>query len=505
MSLQKKAVANFVGGVIPAIASLLTVPVIVSRLGTVEYGLFTLVTAIVGYFAMLDINVAAGSVKFLSEHHARDESKQVNQVVTFGGVIYLMIGLLGGCGIFLFADLLVTRFFNVPRNLHEIARITLQFSAIAFFFGQIQSYLISIPQALQRYDLTSKFESSFGALTSISTVIVVLLGGGLVEIVSVRLVLSIINCGLLLRLVRKILPFIRFSKPEKEIVSKVASFSAYAYLNKLAAITYTNGDNLLLGALQDMRAVSFYSVPFLLINRAMGLIYRLGGVIFPASSAMAAKGQHEQLRRTYLTGTRYLIYLNATLCLSLSVFSRELLHYWAGPVFGAEAAFAMVLIAMASFFDSMTNLPSLVNDGLGKPRNTGTLALTRALVGITLAYFAIKSIGFLGAAWALAFTSAFFATAFIIFVHGRSIPVSLKDLYWEAYHPTLVPALALLIISAVFSHREVLPLPWFFALVAIATVLFIIYAWLVICLPVHRAPLLAFMLRYLGFGSGSKT
>ena len=47
MSLQKKSIANFIGGVIPAVASLLTVPVIVSRLGDVEYGLFTLVTAIV--------------------------------------------------------------------------------------------------------------------------------------------------------------------------------------------------------------------------------------------------------------------------------------------------------------------------------------------------------------------------------------------------------------------------------------------------------------------------
>lgn len=505
MSLAKKSVANFVGGIVPAIASLLTVPVIVSRLGEVEYGLFTLVTAIVGYFAMLDINVSAGSVKFLSEHHARDEENQVNQVISFGGFIYLMIGLLGGGGIFLFADLLVTRFFNVPQNLHETARITLQIAAFAFFFSQIQSYLMSIPQALQRYDLTSKFESMFGALTSISTVVVVLLGGGLIEIVTVRLALSIVNCGLLIHLVRKILPFVRLSKPDRAIIGKVSSFSAYAYLNKLAAITYVNGDNLLLGALQDMRAVSFYSVPFLLVNRAMGLIYRLGGVIFPASSAMAAKGQHEQLRRTYLTGTRYIVYLNAGLCLLLSVFSRELLHYWAGPVFGADAAFVMVLIATASFFDSLTNLPSLVNDGLGKPRNTGILALTRALVGITLAYFAIRSIGFVGAAWALVFTSSVFATGFLFFVHSRTVPVSLKDVYWEAYHPTLLPALVFLTISAVFSHREVLSLACFLTLLVIAAILFILYAWLVICLPMHRAPLQQFVRRSLSFGSGRNT
>ncbi len=40
----------------------------------------------------------------------------------------------------------------------------------------------------------------------ISTVLVVLLGGGLVEIILVRLVLSIINCGLLLNIITKNFP-----------------------------------------------------------------------------------------------------------------------------------------------------------------------------------------------------------------------------------------------------------------------------------------------------------
>jgi Na+-driven multidrug efflux pump len=103
-------------------------------LGDVQYGLFTLVTAIVGYFALIDINVTAGSVKYLSEHHARGETKQVNQVVSFGGFIYFLIGLIGGVCIFLFADTIVTSFFNIPSHLHNVAGNTLRIAAFAFFF-----------------------------------------------------------------------------------------------------------------------------------------------------------------------------------------------------------------------------------------------------------------------------------------------------------------------------------------------------------------------------------
>lgn len=505
MSFAKKSIANFIGGIIPAIASLLTVPVIVARLGTVEYGLFTLVTAVVGYFALIDINVTAGSVKYLSEHHAREEHDHVNQVISFGGFIYFIIGLLGGLGIFLFADTLVISFFNVPGNLHEVARKTLQVASFAFFFGQMQVYLLSIPQALQRYDLSGKVESVFGALTSISTVLVVLSGGGLVEIVLVRLGLSIINCGILLNLIRKVLPFARLAYPDRDTIHNLASFSAYSYLSRIAATTYAHGDKLLLGAFLDLRAVSLYSVPFLLVNRVLvGLASRFAGVIFPVASAMSANNQHDDLQRIYLISTRYYTYLNASLCLLLSIFSRELLHYWAGSAFGTGAALVLVLIAIGAFIDSITNLPSLVNDGLGKPKNTGVVALLRALFGLALTYIAIRYAGYIGAAWAHLFTSTLFALTFLIFVHGRSIPTTLSDVYWKSYHPTVMPAIILMTISAIFHSRSVMSLPWFCAMAFLATVLLVAYGWFVICLPHHRVPLKNFVWRHLLFVRGKK-
>ncbi len=504
MSLAKKSIANFIGGIVPAVASLLTVPIIVSRLGAVEYGLFTLVTAVVGYFALIDINVTAGSVKYLSEHHAREEHEQINQVISFGGFIYFMIGLLGGLGIFMFADTLVSSFFNVPENLHVVARVTLQIASFAFFFSQIQVYLLSIPQSLQRYDISGKFESAFGALTSISTVLVVLFGGGLVEIMVVRLGLSIVNCGLLLHLVRKILPFAKLAYPDKDTIHKLASFSAYSYFSRIAEITHLNGDKLLLGALSNMQTVAFYSVPSLLVNRVFGLIHRLGRVIFPASSALAANNQHDDLRHIYLVSTRYYIYLNGSLCLLLSIFSRELLHYWAGSIFGSSAAQILVLIAATTFFDSLTNLPSLVSDGLGKPIYTSVLSVLRTASCMALGYFFIRSFGYIGIAWAYLLTSSFFAIAFLTFVHGRSIAISLQEVYQKSYQPTVLPLIALMTISLFLSQRAVLSFSWFFTMVLLLMITLAIYGWLVVCLPQHKPLLKAAVWRYLHLGVSRK-
>jgi O-antigen/teichoic acid export membrane protein len=357
----------------------------------------------------------------------------------------------------------------------------------------MQVYLLSIPQALQRYDLSSTVESVFGALTSISTVLVVLLGGGLVEIVLFRLLLSIINCGILLNVIRRVLPLVRLAYPDKTTINRLFSFSAYSYLSRIATITYANGDKLLLGAFLDMRAVSLYSVPFLLVNRVLGLTYRLGQVIFPAASALQANNKHDELERIYFTGTRYYIYLNASLCLLLSLFSRELLHYWAGSIFDAKSALVLVLISTATFFDTLTNLPSLVNDGLGKPKNTGAFAIAHAVIGLLLSYIGIRYAGYIGAAWAHLFVSAFFAVLFLVYVHGRSVPILLNKLYWKSYHPTLLPLFALMATSAIFSNRPVLPLFTFILYGMITTILLILYAWFVVCLPYHRVALLKYL------------
>src|SRR5205823_4386053 len=65
LSLVRNAFSNLLGAVIPALVALATVPLVVKGLGDASYGVYSLVTAIVGYFAVLDINVTAGSVKYI--------------------------------------------------------------------------------------------------------------------------------------------------------------------------------------------------------------------------------------------------------------------------------------------------------------------------------------------------------------------------------------------------------------------------------------------------------
>ena len=491
MRLFRSSLWNLLGGVVPAIAAFITVPLVVGRLGDVHYGLLTLITSIVGYFALLDVNATQGSVKYLAEFKSREDVPRMRQVFCLGMGLYLVIGAVGGVAIAVFAEPLATRVFNVPEALHDTAVQALRFGGVAFFFAQLQVYLLSVPQSVNRFDLSARSEVVFGSLASVSTVLIVLAGGGIVEIMAARAALAACNVLVLSRTAVLLLPDLRLAWPGREIVRKLMSFSMYSYLSRFANVTYTNADKLLIAAFVDMRALALYSVPYLLINRIYSLTYRLGAVMLPEASRLDAIGQRDELRRKYLMAARYILFINTAIAVLLLALGRELLLHWAGPSFGAEAALILAILVTGALIESSSNLPSLVNDGMGRPANTGIFAAVRALFGLGAAWVAVQSHGILGVAWAQLAVAVLMVSTFLVWVHRRVLPATLGDYLRVAVLPCLLPWLVACVAAYAGVNRAPMPLPWMFGLALAAVLLLLVYGWWVVLSAEHRAVVVA--------------
>ena len=473
----RNGLANFMGGVLPALVTLFTTPFIVHTLGDSAYGVLTLVTAIIGYFAFLDLNITAGSVKYVAEYHATGQVRRRNQTLTSGLVLYLVIGLAGCLLILLFSDILIERVFAVPAALHAEAALALDFAAAGFLFGQLQIYLNSVPQSIRRYDQSAMLESIFGVLTPLATVLTLWLGYGLVEVVAVRVAASVVNNGVLVWLIRRLLPDLALVRPDRQTLVVLGRFSGFAYLSRLATVAYAQGDKLILGALTSMSALTHYAIPFMLVNRLFALSYRLGGVLFPVASALAAQGELGRLRELYLYAARYVFFINAGLALMLVTLAHEILLYWIGPSLATGGAMVLVLITCASLVDSLTNAPSLVNDGLGKPHITGGFAVSRALLGIALTLALVHQFGVIGAAWAQFLTSVLMVSLFLLYVHGRSVPVRLGEYLHRVVLPSLPIVAAGVLLIALRHNQPPLSISQTVAVLALQSLALVVFAF----------------------------
>jgi len=435
LRLFQNAWSNLLGAAVPALAALATVPLVVAGLGEAGYGVYALVTAIVGYFAVIDINVTAGSVKYIAAQHARAEPERIAETLCFGSAVYALIGAAGGLGLLLGAELLVTRMFAVPPRLAGEAIASLQLGALGFFLGQLQSYLHSVPQSLMRFDVSGRLEMVFGAMVPLLTVAVLMLGFGLFEVIALRVLASAVHCLLLWQGIARLLPGLHWRWPGRELRAGILGFSAYSFLSRFAALSYAHADKLIIGALVGVTSLAYFTVASTLANRVLGLSFRLSGVFFPAASMLAAGGELARLDSAYLKATRYVVYLNAAMLVLLAVFAEPLLRYWMNPAFAASGATVLALMALAQFVDSLTSLPSLVNDGMGHPRVSGLFAVARALAGTAIVYLGVAGWGIAGAAWGHLLASCLFTAAFLVFVHGRTVPTALARLCMQGFLP----------------------------------------------------------------------
>lgn len=452
LHLLRNAVANLLGAVVPALAALVTVPFVVRGLGEANYGVYALVTAIVGYFAVIDINVTAGSVKYIAEFATRDDAGRIGETICFSLLVYAGLGAVGALGIYLGAQLLVTRVFSVPPALVIGAVATLKLAALGFFVGQLQTYLHSVPQSLMRFGLSGRLEVLFGSAVPLLSVAVLLRGGGLFELVALRVLAGALHCALLWRGIRQLLPRLRLRWPRHRLARDLLDFSAFSFLSRFAALSYAYADKLIIGALAGVTALAYYTVAATLANRVLGLSYRLSGVFFPAASALAASGQGARLRSAYLQASRYVTFFNAAMLVLISVFAYPILLLWMDAAFARHGAVVLALMALSQFVDSLTSLPSLVNDGTGHPRVSGLFALARAAVGLVTVWLGVLWDGIAGAAWGHLLASLMFSAAFLAYVHGRTVPASLADLWRRAYRPALSGVLVIAL-AAVAARR----------------------------------------------------
>lgn len=435
--LLRNSLWNLSGVALPSIVALATVPVMIHGLGLEGFGIVTLIGSVIGYFGLLDVNLSAGAIKYLSQYHTQKDGARFAQTFWFGAAFYGTLGLVGGAAIWLCAPMALEQLFKVSDAARADTLLALQVAALGFLMSQMQSYLLIVPQALQRYDRSAQGEILFGIIGNLAAAGAAAGGAGIAGVIGARVAVNALNIAWLVRVLRALQVPLAPAWPARDVVRSMSHFSAYAYLSRLATLFHQHGDKLIIGTIAGPVALAFYTVPTQLAGRVLGLSYRLSSVIFPRVSALAAGGEQAQLRTMYLDASRLLTYLNLSVLGMIVLVGDEFLRRWVGAEFVTPGYPVLVLITLALMVDSLTNIPSLITDGLGQPRVTGRFALARGLVGLVLVYAGTRAAGIEGAAVAHLASSALMTSLFLAYVHGRTVPVSFGDAWRLALFPSL--------------------------------------------------------------------
>jgi O-antigen/teichoic acid export membrane protein len=424
-TLFTNAIWNWLGFAASLAITFFMCPILVHGLGDKRYGVWSLIEATVAYIALLDLGIGASVVRYVARFEAIKDQDQLNRVFSTTLGIFLLTGgiaiaisagtaALWECPFGLTAALAADgRWLILLLGLNVAVQLVIGvFSAILYGLGRFPAkVLIAI--------CTQSVAASL-MLAVLAT------GGGLVGI-AVSILLATLMSGLLTaKAVRWYLPDLHFSPAfaNSQTLRAIGGYSALAFATMMAARLAYSSDAIIIGAFLSPQYITFYVIAARLIQYVRSCIDSLMSVLTPAISALEACGDQESIRRVFVVGTRYMLWIILPIETGLLVLGKPFLSLWVGDQY-AERSYPPLMILSIPLFLVVSQAAGVrILYGIGRLKWLTATTIVRAVMNIVMSMILINRMGIVGVALATSASQVFYSAAlgyYMCRIHGMSI------------------------------------------------------------------------------------
>jgi O-antigen/teichoic acid export membrane protein len=422
-SLALGAITNWVAFAATMLVAFFLAPYLIRSLGDARYGVWCVAEAILAYFTLFDLGIAACLVRFVARYHATGEANELNKLVSaclclfmvaalavllVGSALVLVIapgldGKLGGHG-----DV-------APFMLLMLANLAVTLPLSVF---------PTILDGLQHFASKSAVRIFFLGVRVGGIVYAMMTDPGLWSLaVAVTATNLLEHAGMALLAVRS-LPGLRLSRRLVDRVTfrAVKGYSVDAFLAMLAGRITVQTGAIVIGAYLTAAAAAHYAVAARLVDMAKNLLRSATTTLTPAVSEREAAGDLDGVCRVMLSGTRWVLYLVLPIHLGLLFFGRPFLTRWIGGEEYADRCYPAVVILSATLTIGIAqSVASRILYGMGRLRLFARLALVEAALNLALCFALVSPFGIQGVAIAVAVPNVLFclfAIGYACFVLG---------------------------------------------------------------------------------------
>ena len=474
--LINNSILNFVTQGWLILLFMVTTPILVHRLGGQAYGVLSIIMAIVGYFNFFDLGVSQASLKFISEHLAKDQTEEVHQVVLASILLSIILGFLGGIIISFLTPFMVDVIFKVPLGLKQDAKISFYIFAGGFATFILQGALQSVSAAFQRFNIINLINGIAGSLQALVSVWLVFSGFHLKEIAILYLSVRILSTLFFFVVMFKLLPGIRLrSVYHWPTFLKLFYFSRWIFVTYLVGPLMANLDRIMIGLFLSVTAVTYYVVPYGIVNR-LGIIHgSIASVLFPSFSMRGSLSSKDSLRNLFNQSIKFMNFIMFPLILIILLFAEKFLKVWMGVDFAQKSTLVMQILAFAVMINSLAVIPYTLIQGLGRPDITAKFHLFELPLYVATCFFLVPIFGINGVA--IAWAARVVLDAILLFWAVKKIAgiqphiFILAEMKW-AYLFNFIFFVCLLVIKF-FAHQILAQA----ILIAISFILYLFFIW----------------------------
>ena len=364
MSVVRNTGYNILASLAPVVVSLATVPAQIHYLGEARFGILAIFALLLGYFGVFDLGISRAIAQRIAA--VRDGNLDERRKIFGSGVaINLGMGAIGGIIMLPTAWWFFGTQMKAPPELHGEMLVAAAWLAVAAPTGLLTQVLRGAMQAGERFALLSLVSGIGNVASQILPLAVAIWWTPSLSVVLPALfftrfaTLLVLGWSVLHHVLGGLAP-----QFDRKRAKDLLSFGGWVAVTGFIAPLMSAFDRVLIGSMISANAVSHYTVPYQLGERALVLPIALTDAVFPRIAARDEAGARDMARRAMTVITAVMTPIMVSGIIGLKIF----LSLWINPGFAAQAAVAGSIL-FAGFCFNASGIAMYVSlQAGGKPR-----------------------------------------------------------------------------------------------------------------------------------------
>jgi O-antigen/teichoic acid export membrane protein len=353
--------------------SFLLAPVMLSRLGLAQFGVWAVTGALAQYIRLLDLGVTGSLARFVAMYDARGDRASIEQTIGVGLIAGLVVGAVSVLAAIVAAPL-VSDVLGVLDS--GEMRIVLVSSAVVSTSYLVCAVISSVPVGLRRMGPPNVAETAANVVNFVVSLIALLISTDVTDYAVANAVAGVIGILFALIALRRVWPAPLARVPGVAHARGILSFGVKSQLVNLAQLVNVQTDKLIIAAMLGPRTAGAYDIGNRVVQGVLSLSLMTLSAMIPTATADIVKRGHEVIVEYLTRYTTRALAIGWPLLGALCVSAPYLLIAWLGET--PPDTTAIIALLSAAFAVSLsTGVPMtlVVSDG-----HPGLVAQTAALV-----------------------------------------------------------------------------------------------------------------------------
>ena len=442
--IRRNAVANITGMAVQIIIAFILSPFLVHTLGDTKYGIWTIAVAFTGYMNLLDIGLTSAVNKYVSEYSSLKDNKKVNEIVSTSFALFFVMGVIVVLVSPFMADFIV-KLVNFDESLIGVVHLLIIIVSFDIAIFVISGLFKGVFGGFQHYSIINFTQIISALYKAVMFYYFLSNGHDLIAMGLISISANIMTIFIFYYLLKRNYPqvSIRFSVATKLSASKILHYSKFTFIAMLANQLIYYSDAFVIGYFMSAAAVTYYSIPWTLAEYTKKISMAISQAYTPAISEIEAKGDIENIKTLYVSGTKYMIIISNLLSIGMIVFGGAFIALWMGEKYKELCETVLIILFVNLFFQGPQQISYSILQGLARQKYYSYVSMGVSIVNLILSIILVQRWGIVGVAIGAAVPQILFHGLYVPWSTLKIINLSISEYFTKTYLPSVFPSVVL--------------------------------------------------------------